>query len=200
MGDPALLFSQPRPDWTPRKHIIINIGCHDEMWGTPESIYANVLQAARLLIEQGYELMFLPMHHIDVSYARRLQKEPGMEKLTIEENYLDKDKVIAAFKSTDLVLGQRLHSVVLAHACGVPAIPLAYRPKCYDYLASINQEHMALRTDQLDPGVMVEKVQQLVANYDQNVAQLNGAVEQIRTSLRTNAQKVNAMIDQQCAS
>jgi polysaccharide pyruvyl transferase WcaK-like protein len=48
----------------------------------------------------------------------------------------DPAPVLSAFRSLDLVVGMRFHSLLFAERAGVPIVPVAYASKCAAWLES----------------------------------------------------------------
>ena len=48
------------------------------------------------------------------------------------------DEVVAYTSQFDFILGMRLHSLIMAHAVGVPMIGLSYDPKVASFLNEVN--------------------------------------------------------------
>jgi polysaccharide pyruvyl transferase WcaK-like protein len=64
--------------------------------------------------------------------------------------YEDLDETSRLLASADLVIGERLHSVVLAAAVGTPFVAVEYRPKLRDFARSVGRDDAVVRTDEID--------------------------------------------------
>ncbi|RMH18950.1 MAG: hypothetical protein D6696_11905, partial [Acidobacteria bacterium] len=56
----------------------------------------------------------------------------------------------AAGRDAEIVAGMRLHSLIFAAQMGVPAVGIAYDPKCRRFLAELERPQLALDLDQAD--------------------------------------------------
>src|SRR5882757_5280736 len=75
----------------------------------------------------------------------------------------------------------KLHAAVLASAANVPCVVLEYQPKCLDFAASIGWERFTIRTSQLTPAKLIDRVTLLVeqlAPARQELTQSVGKLEQ----------------------
>ncbi len=55
----------------------------------------------------------------------------------------------------------------------IPSIMLEYRPKCLDYMESINMENYSIRTDRVTAPLLIERLHELIKNYDSIVRTLD---------------------------
>lgn len=94
--------------------------------------------------------------------------------------------------SADLVIGERLHAVVLATAVGTLFAAVEYRPKLRDFARSIGQERAVVRTDEIDR--LDEVVLRLLADGGQTADQLGKAVSEMRTRQRATAEHVRSLL------
>jgi hypothetical protein len=63
---------------------------------------------------------------------------------------------MAVQSAADVVIGMRLHSVIMAAAAGVPVVALAYDPKVVNTMKALGADRMTLDLD--DVGALAEKV------------------------------------------
>jgi polysaccharide pyruvyl transferase WcaK-like protein len=90
-----------------------------------------------------------------VEIAERLGEEIASPAYEVA---FDPETIEASIAGCDVVIGQRLHSVILAFAYGVPALSLSYQPKCLDFLESVGFADLSLKTDDVIAGRLVEWV------------------------------------------
>jgi hypothetical protein len=191
IGDPALSLCTPRPAVAPQSQTVaINLGCSGPMWGRQETLIDVIGRLSRHLIESGWQVEFLPMHGSDLQLGRELMDRFDLPRLSLWSEFQAIDKTLDRIRSYDLVIGQRLHAAVLACGLGVPAISLAYRPKCEDFMASIGRSNFALRTDRAGVDSILALMDEIMANYAEQCQQTTAACDQLRQLQRQAATQV----------
>ncbi len=111
---------------------------HDHLSGAQiESIHLGLARAADKLSEAGYTVIFLPMHSaatdndlIEIGIVRKLMKLPSL----VISDTLDPHIAAAFLGSASLVVGLRLHSLILAASRGVPVVSVGYDEKIRGFM------------------------------------------------------------------
>ena len=155
-GDPAIsACTSADPSRAETKRIAMNIGSFGPMFGSQDQVNEAAREAAAALSERGYQIDVFALHTADEKAGRWLCNQGvGARDLWTEFRSIERfEQRIAQY---DLVIAQKLHGVVLPLACGVPAISIAYEPKCLDFMRSVNMEDVCFRTDQLRASDLVE--------------------------------------------
>jgi hypothetical protein len=166
IGDPALSLCTPKPpQHLTKRKVAINLGHSSRMWGCQEHVNEIIATLARQLLETGWQVEFLPVHPIDFRIIRNLVRRFNLQEVSIWQEFGNVQKTVNRIRSYDLVIGQRLHSIVLAHGCGVPAIALEYQPKCADFMESMGTQHFSVRTNALELDRLTTLIQEIEADY-----------------------------------
>jgi polysaccharide pyruvyl transferase WcaK-like protein len=134
------------------------------------------------------------MHGSDLQLGRELIRTFNLPQLSLWSEFQNIDKTLDRIGSYDLVIGQRLHSAVLACGLGVPAISLAYRPKCDDFMESIGRQNFALRTDQAGVDTILALMDDITANYAEHCQQTAAACDRLRQLQRQAVTQVLGLI------
>jgi hypothetical protein len=143
-GDTALVHSAP--PGTERRRGAIGISIVGETMhrlGSAATVYSTVLEVCRRLQAEGRPLRLIPFCLDDVPQMRALQAALGDRAEFVD--FWDVDggglgAVLRALGECDLVIGERLHAIVLAAAANTPFVGLAYKPKCHDFAQSLGPE------------------------------------------------------------
>lgn len=195
IGDPALSICEPRPAGRPRTGVVgVNLGMHGRIWGNQAEVDAAVTSVVRTLLARGLRVEFIPMHDIDLAIGRRLQGELGAAGFSLWTRHRDAAATIARLREYDFVIAERLHAQVFSSGAGVPAVALEYRPKCRDYMASLGMERMCVRTDQVSPAALLERVDEIEADYEGVSAAFRAPADRYRVLQRQAADRVTALV------
>lgn len=136
------------------------------------------------LAERGFKVVFLPFHFPeDISVCR------DVAKLMKQENHLIKDnlspmEMMGVVGKMDLVIGMRLHALIMAGAQGIPFVAIEYDPKVGRYANLMGQE-TACSVETMSCENLRNKVEQIMAEY----SLIKEGLEQKAASYRLEAQK-----------
>lgn len=175
IGDPVLYFTREQVIKKRNKKMLgVNIGAtgngHEKnlLWGRNEEDFLNrFAQFLRVMVDDGWFLEVMPVCDEDLGAISYVIKESGREKeIGIFQKYKSVHKTIDRMIGFDVFIGQKLHSAVLACCANTPAVMVEYRPKCRDFMESIQMEDFVIRTDQFTPQKAKEYVEQLYQHLD----------------------------------
>lgn len=118
-----------------------SVGVYLRNWENKEHILKEMRKVVAHLYQEGYHVYGIPMHgHEDLEIAKTLnQLTEG--KLEVIQEALKIDDVVTYTKSFDFIIGMRLHSLIIAHALGVPMIGLSYDPKINHFMDEVGQKN-----------------------------------------------------------
>ncbi len=192
VGDPALLLSPEegvRSDLrVPR--VLVNVTRGEDQWGGLDLDWTGALvETLRSLLRDGVELRFLAMEPSDAVHNRAVASRLGLEGYD-EVAPTTAQSFFGAVTDVGLVIGTRLHCNILAAAAHVPNISLEYRPKCRDFMESVDQGSLCFRVDRLEKEQLLEAVTTTMANAPVVSEQLETAVAVLRGRLETEMKSV----------
>ncbi|MCP4799530.1 MAG: polysaccharide pyruvyl transferase family protein [bacterium] len=150
IGDPVLVFANDyinEPSVAISGKVGLNIGqSSGNQWGSESQMVDEMAALATNLRESGLEVHWYVIWPKDMAITLKAAQKSGTTEY-IYEHYTDHLKFINEVRTVSVFVGVKLHAVVLA-ICGiVPSIMLEYRPKCRDFMLSINQGDLSFRTD-----------------------------------------------------
>lgn len=191
VGDPALALADEEPaPKEDRRRIGVNVGTSNgAVWGSEVDIADWAVAFVDALVDLGWDVVLVPVWTGDLEWTRAVAARTA-RPVPVFEEFLDLDAVLALLRSLDVFVGQKLHSVVLAHCTYTPAVALEYRPKCLDYMASMGEEDRVFRTDRLDVDGVLAAVEEAVDDTEAIQAHLVAEVACAKTRLADFADRV----------
>ena len=150
-----------------------------------EFIRMGVARTADKLSEAGYTVIFLPMHSasndddlVEIRIVRRSMKLPSW----IVGGTLDPHIVASFLGSASIVVGLRLHSLILAASRGVPIVSVGYDEKIRGFM-----EYAGVGDCVSEPTDLTGKALAVVARGDKVGARLNESCSSMRARIREEA-------------
>jgi hypothetical protein len=191
VGDPGLLLGDSAPSGVePRRVLGVNVGVAPDMWGDrPHEVLEHIENLCRRMVRRGWTIRFIPMWNRDVPHAEEVARRLGAH-VEILRDYYHLPTLLNATRECYALVGVKLHSVVFSAAVFVPAMMLEYQPKCRDFQDSIGRGDFVMRTDRIDPDLLVDKIDDLIERREEHQADLHAAVSERRSKLRASGEEV----------
>ena len=149
IGDPAL--SLERPDGVEAfvgRVVVCPVFTDGDCWGGDDrAVFEAFARLIERLTAEGRDVVMLTAFPRDDRWAIEIMREAGRPNLAYLPGYEDLDAALRLVASADLVVGERLHAVVLAAAMGTPFVGVEYRPKIADFAESLGMADAVVRTD-----------------------------------------------------
>lgn len=157
--DPAILLVEPkRRRWSEgaplRVAVCLRHWFKSSMETEDESLFREILNELgesldRLTEQHNAEIVFYPMRDIDHDDDRLINRQvydrlKHKESARCVEISPDVPGFVHALEDVDILIGMRLHSLILASAKGIPVVALEYMPKVREYMKIIDQEAFIL--------------------------------------------------------
>lgn len=162
------------------------VGIYIRPWMNDEhdkNLKESLVPSLLFLIEKGYRLCFIPMHfEQDREIAKALAKmvkKSAMEDSKIDSADLDQSievvdkmlsikEVLAYTASFEMVIGMRLHSLIMAVASKVPVVALSYDPKVTEFMKEMELGH-CLDTTTMTSEAVLEAVKEVEASKQEQI-------------------------------
>ena len=191
IGDPVLAFAEESPGQPYMRNAIgLNVGdVYEEVWGDQESIYSELVRLAKRAAEARWLVKWFVLRPGDVEITKRVALESNTAAYVIE-TYHDPGRFLREVGSLSVFVGMKLHAVVLATCAYVPSISIQYQPKCLDYMRSIGQEAVAIRSDKFKGEETWEIVQSLACEREIRSAFLFEQIRRLRERQQAKADEI----------
>lgn len=172
-------------NWLQDSDIHNNNNCCDtKSLAKKRKIFANICDT--IALKYDADILFVPTVLGDVTGYQEIAK--NMNENNIILPYSDDYRVAySAIASTELLIGMRLHSQILATIAGVPIVPISYCGKVKSYLDDINLGEYYLDIEELGNHNFSEK---LMNNIDDVMFHKNSLcehLESVRINMRENS-------------
>lgn len=160
-GDLALALTPARPlaEWSSRRFML---NCAPARSGRDMILMRQVASALALatreLAAAGWEPLPVAFHASDRIATEGVLRKAGVPQVPVAVPRCIEDYFAIASRAA-LSIGVRLHSAVLAAACGVAPVLVCYRDKCRDFAASIDDESMLVQLQGIDGTRLLDAVE-----------------------------------------
>ncbi|PBB06441.1 polysaccharide pyruvyl transferase CsaB [Salimicrobium humidisoli] len=140
--DPVLgsVFATPSCTWLEEKKLtseIVTVSLRD--WPVSKDYRQGLASALDRLAESGYTVLFISMHGVpDTEAAEDIAHLMKTEPL-ISPSHLSLEEKAALIESSALLIGMRLHSLILAANAFVPFAAISYDPKIDSFAKELKQ-------------------------------------------------------------
>lgn len=99
----------------------------------------GLAQSLDTLAEKGWQTIFIPMQSPrDLEISKKTVELMKSEAIILEEHYSTME-ILSLIKNLDLIVGMRLHALIMGAAAGVPIVGLSYDPKVDRFLKQLGQ-------------------------------------------------------------
>lgn len=135
-------------------YVMGNWTVNDEVFGTMKSSLARLL--SHLARTRGASVTFVPLMRegrirdddLEVEEEVRSMMESDLE-IHVIDHAPDSREFMRLVSDSDLLIGMRLHSLILASAIGVPCIGISYDDKVRNYMSSVGANDWTISMEEV---------------------------------------------------
>jgi polysaccharide pyruvyl transferase WcaK-like protein len=150
--------------------------------------------AMKQLAQHGWAIAMFVFDRRDMPLTQTMATRIGGDVHIIPTSD-DVTKLLPRIEACEVFVGQRLHSVVMASACGVPSIALEYQPKARDFQLSIDREEWVISTSEVTSARLFSLVQELAEHRSSHSDAIRLAVLQAKRVLLEDQQKIAGLLN-----
>ena len=101
----------------------------------------NLIEVLDKMAENGWKIIFVPMQFpVDVAISRETAKQmTNHEDVVVLRESYSTEEFMAIIKNLDLLVGMRLHSLIISAVVGIPMVGLSYDQKIDRFLRQVGQ-------------------------------------------------------------
>jgi polysaccharide pyruvyl transferase WcaK-like protein len=118
------------------------------MWGDPARYRKELISTTKELLEEGFAVRLLPVWRDDIPSNESFVAEVNDSRCSLIEVFDSYDAYSRELKKCDFFIGQKLHATIMAFMNGVPSVMIEYRPKCRDFMASLDLDQFIIKTSE----------------------------------------------------
>ena len=182
IGDPALLLEPTANIKRKDDLVLVNLASIKRIWGQePERVHREMIELCKNLKTDGFDVFLLPFCIEDLPLNKRIADESGVEIFNARK---DIQATLDFIASSQVVIGERLHSNIFSACAATPFIMIAYRPKCFDFVDTVGLSKYVLRTDEMSSIRIISLFRDMQRNWDEIHTKLVENVGMYRKRLR----------------
>ncbi|GGG13074.1 polysaccharide pyruvyl transferase CsaB [Lysinibacillus alkalisoli] len=198
IGDPAFTLKQEKTTYAkkPKKIGVSAVPYYNANYWPEGNIQkydeyitsmANNLDA--LLEAQDVEITFFATKYPqDVTVTKDIQKKMRYHnRVQILDENLYPDRLLEVVAEQDIVIGTRLHSLILATDAETPVLAISYHVKVQDFMSLVNASDRCLSMEDIarDPKIVAKSIQKMNENWDELIIE----TKQIANHIHSEAMK-----------
>lgn len=162
----------------------------------------NILaKSVDYLIEQyGAEIHFIPLRTAindnDVKISQEvISRTKNQGRINLAKRTPNIDSFIQQLRTSDLVIGMRLHSLILSAGVGTPMIALEYMPKVEGFMEIISQEKFSLDMKNLTEADLHKLIDDTISQFTRRTEHLEKKIPELKIQIRTSFKKITQLVD-----
>ncbi len=171
------------------------VGISVRNWRELSGYKTVVAELADSLAAKGYKVVFLPFHFPgDVSCARDVVRQMQGDAVVIREECTTIE-MLGMISRMELLIGMRMHSLIMAALMGVPSVGLSYDPKI-DAAVNLMGLVDGGRVENLNLEQLRLDSMQILFNRDEECQRLVQRLEPLKTKARRNVDILEELLQE----
>lgn len=147
----------------------------------------------RLTEEQDLSVVFIPFHHgEDIEILSRIESKMKNEAIFLNKSY-EIPELLGIVGNMDVLVGERLHSIVFSAVMSVPMIALSYDPKIENFMNNISEEVFS-KIDKLDFESLYEEINRKLDFECENKNRIKKKMSDLREKLKKNTTEIARLL------
>ena len=157
-----------------------------------ENFMRSLGATADFLVEHyNAEIVFIPFRTTSYDDDRIVAKQvvsymKHKDRTHIHSHAPWVDEYIEMAKQSSLVIGMRLHSLILGTSVGVPVIGLEYMSKVKAYMDSVGQSEYSLDLETITSEKLISRIENVFNNYDTTSKKILSQISKLQSVAKEN--------------
>lgn len=149
-------------------------------WNTSHPFHEVLAKNADALIRDGWQVVFIPMQYPgDVGASQRVLSHMKERAVLLNRQFSFRD-IANIIANTDLIIGMRLHSLILAAHCGIPFVSLSYDPKIDRFVQRVGYDPQIDAVSTVTYESLRERIVDSITHLEQYRKMMQPHVEELR--------------------
>ena len=158
-------------------------------WHGQEALAAQVADACWQPLADSRALVFPMQPQNDQAIAEQFAaKWQSVNKAVVCQTQTGLPGLLFNIGSCELMVGMRLHALILAAACGVPSVALSYDPKVAAFMGSSGQGDAVYDLTQPDPAALSALIARIWTERSERASALRAALPTLRMRAARNVE------------
>lgn len=149
-------------------------------WAADNPFHQVLAENADALIRQGWKVVFIPMQYPgDVGASQRVLSYMKERAVLLNRQFSFRD-IANIIANTDLIIGMRLHSLILAAHSDVPFVSLSYDPKIDRFVHRVGYQQAIDSVHDVTFASLRDKIVDCIEHLDEYRVMMRPHVEELR--------------------
>lgn len=189
-ADSALLLT---PDGMPQAQAGFGVALRP--WHGQEGLASHVADACKPALGGHRALLFPMQPETDQALMEQFARQwHQVNRVTLCSAQKGLPALLTNLGSCEMVLGMRLHALILAAACGVPSVALSYDPKVAAFMQSSGQGDAVYDLAQSDPEALTATLARVWAEREARGAALQSLLPTLRAQAARNVDAALSLV------
>lgn len=158
-------------------------------WKHSDRFFKEIAESCDAMAEQGWQVVFVPFHYPeDVEAGRNIASLMKRDAVVLSGNYSPQE-TMALLKNADLIMGMRLHSLIMGAALLKPMVGLSYDPKVTSFMQLLRQPD-CYPVDSVEAAQLIRSMNRLSQQTDHEKLMLARNMEIIARQAKAPAEMI----------
>jgi polysaccharide pyruvyl transferase WcaK-like protein len=194
IGDPCLSLKPTQMHQRSSNRVAINIGDAKAQYSSKSrsKVVKEMTEVCNVLKSTGYELIIVPFWKDNLDDIQDLSEGAQIQ---VFSNWQDVEATMNLLSSCEILIGEKLHSIVLSAAANTPFIGLAYSPEHFDFVESVGFSAFTLPITKITAEEILTLFDDLINRYGAIQNKLSSLVSEYREKQSKFADEIACDID-----
>jgi polysaccharide pyruvyl transferase CsaB len=155
------------------------IGIAVRNWDDLKGYKKEIAKIADKLVLKGYQVLFVPFHFPDdISACRDTMRIMEKDAFIMKDN-VSVEEMFSLIGNLELMIGMRLHSLIMSAVMNVPMVGISYDPKIDNFLKIVSQPN-AGRVETLTEEVLSKNIFKILNDTEGSKEELRVMVDKLK--------------------